>query len=68
MKNEVGDKSPNEAATEWLIAGEALALDFKDSSTALGMTGSLRSQRRKKKEKRRMVVAKRSFAIYNSTF
>ena len=26
MKNEVGDKSPNEAATEWLIAGETLAL------------------------------------------
>ena len=29
----------------------------------LGMTGSLRSQRRKKKEKRIMVVAKRCFAF-----
>ena len=26
MNNEVGDKSPNEAATEWLIVGETLAL------------------------------------------
>ena len=26
MKNDVGDKSPNDVATEWLIVGETLAL------------------------------------------
>ena len=33
MKDEAGDKSPNEAATAWLMAGGTPAPDFKAQGT-----------------------------------
>ena len=52
MKNEVGDKSPNEVALSVLIEGEALTL-VPLRSICRG--GYHPPERRKKKEKRRMV-------------
>ena len=52
MKNEVGDKSPNEAALSVLIEGEALTLV---SLRSICRGGYHPPERRKKKEERRMV-------------
>ena len=49
MNNEVGDKSPNEAATEWLIVGETLAL-VPLRFICRGDTIRLKEERKKKKE------------------